>query len=225
MRAVADNILTQNLLNVLPVPICGQVISSSACLSASCLSPPLCCGCSAGAGSHLRCFCVEQMAASPGTCFAVSPAVSPAVYLATPAPPHQDPFRGPRFRIPGTAIPYGRAGLSRTKRVLMISWCGKEGFSVPNWDKLQAVLRFLGGIYTHNQSLGGIISHCQCLWGCSRFFRSALASRSAAASAVMSTQSPIHEKSTRRGLILPSRDEDRTRRAGKMYSGRSKSSS
>ena len=85
------------------------------------------------------------LGSSPGTCFAVSPAVSlaasaclavspaasPAVYLATPAPPHQEPFRGPRFRIPGTAIPYGRAGLSRTKRVLMISWCGKEGFPVP----------------------------------------------------------------------------------------------
>ncbi len=115
----------------------------------------------AGAGSHLRCFCVEQVAASPGACFAVSPApapalpsalprhllcrqpcpgacfavnpaASPAVYLASPAPPHQEPFRGPRFRIPGTAIPYGRAGLSRTKRVLMISWCGKDGFPVPN---------------------------------------------------------------------------------------------
>ena len=98
-------------------------------------------GCSAGAGSHLRCFCVEQVATSPGTClavsltasacFAVSPAASPAVYLATPAPPHQEPFCGPRFRIPRAAIPYGRAGLSRTKRVLMISWCGKEGFPVP----------------------------------------------------------------------------------------------
>ena len=137
----------------------------------------------AGAGSHLRCFCVEQEAASPGaclavspavslapapalpsalpsalprrllcrqpcrqpcpgTCFAVSPAVSPAVYLATPAPPHQEPFRDPRFRIPGTAIPYGRAGLSRTKRVLVISWCGKEGFPVPNEDKVQYFRRY-----------------------------------------------------------------------------------
>ena len=99
-------------------------------------------GCSAGAGSHLRCFCVEQVAASHGTCFAVSPAASPAVYLATPAPPHQEPFCGPRFRLPWTAIPYGRAGFSRTKRVLMISWCGKEGFPVPNEDKVQYFRRY-----------------------------------------------------------------------------------
>lgn len=87
----------------------------------------------AGAGSHLRCFCVEQVATSPGT---------------TPS----GTFRAPGFRIPRTAIPYGRAGFSRTKRVLMINWCGKEGFSVPNWDKLQAVFRFIDGIYTYDQS-------------------------------------------------------------------------
>ena len=39
-RAVADNTLVQSELKVLPVPICGQVKPSSACLSAPCLPPP-----------------------------------------------------------------------------------------------------------------------------------------------------------------------------------------
>ena len=38
--AVADNTLVQSELKVLPVPICGQVKPSSACLSAPCLPPP-----------------------------------------------------------------------------------------------------------------------------------------------------------------------------------------
>mgnify|MGYP004573372255 FL=1 len=39
-RAVADNTLVQSELKVLPVPICGQVKPSYACLSAPCLPPP-----------------------------------------------------------------------------------------------------------------------------------------------------------------------------------------
>ena len=39
--AVADNIVVQSELKVLPVPIFGQVKPSSACLSAPCLPPLL----------------------------------------------------------------------------------------------------------------------------------------------------------------------------------------
>ena len=39
-RAVADNIVVQSKLKVLPVPICGQVKPLSACLSVSYLPPP-----------------------------------------------------------------------------------------------------------------------------------------------------------------------------------------
>ena len=73
---VADNILVQSELKVLPVPICGQVKPSSACLSA-CYLPPL------ESGLHRIC----SAATSPSwTSVAAAPLLSATSFRLRPPP-------------------------------------------------------------------------------------------------------------------------------------------